>query len=376
MNSPVRVLVVDDSAFMRYTISKHLETDANITVVGSARDGLDALEKISSLKPDVITLDVEMPRMDGLAALQRIMAEHPTPVIMLSSLTKRGERTTIQALMRGAVDFVPKPTASADIRTVVDSLIEKILAAAESGVPELPPEAAPAEPAPKTSASAVAPKTAKPRFQRAQKIAAKPAPKKVALRPFKVGDPLIIIGASTGGPRALQKVLAALPGDLPAAIAIVQHMPPGFTRSLAQRLNETSGLTVQEAVDGDRLARGLALLAPGNFHLRFKEGKQVTLDQGERRQHVRPSVDVTMESAAQYFKSAVIGVILTGMGADGAEGAGAIKTAGGKIISEDETTCVVYGMPRSVAEAGLSDRVVPLTDVAATVVEMVNNGRK
>ncbi len=363
MNRPVRVLVVDDSAFMRYTISKHLETDANITVVGSARDGLDALDKIASLKPDVVTLDVEMPRMDGLAALQRIMTEYPTPVIMLSSLTKRGERTTIQALMRGAVDFVPKPTASADIRSVVDSLIEKIHAAVEAGIPKLSPPPSQEEKS----------QIKRPRYFLAS---SKPQPVKVGLSPYRPGDPVVVIGASTGGPRALQRVLTDLPGDLPAAVAIVQHMPPGFTRSLAQRLNEASGLTVQEAAEGDRLARGLALLAPGNFHMRFKDGKQVTLDQGERRQHVRPSVDVTMESAVEHYKSAVIGVVLTGMGADGSQGSGVIKAAGGKVISEDETTCVVYGMPRSVAEAGFSDQVVPLPEVAAAIVKMVKNGRK
>jgi two-component system chemotaxis response regulator CheB len=348
--------VVDDSAFMRYTIAKHLEADPELTVVGSARDGLDALQKISALTPDVITLDVEMPRMDGLTTLQRVMTSHPTPVIMLSSLTQRGARTTIQALMRGAVDFVPKPAASADMRVTVESLIEKIKAAAGVQVQ------AKREPAPIAAQPALA-------------VAALPAPAaKMGLRPFKMGDPVIVIGASTGGPRALQQVLADLPADLPAAVAVVQHMPPGFTRSLAQRLNEHCALTVQEAVDGDRLAQGLVLLAPGDFHLRFKDGKQVMLDQGPRRRHVRPAVDVLMESAAEHHKTAVIGVVLTGMGADGSAGAGAIKAAGGRVISEDESTCVVYGMPRSVVEAGFTDRVAPLPEIASVLVQMVKNG--
>lgn len=352
MATPIRVLVVDDSAFERYAIAKHLETDQEITVVGSARDGLDALTKIRSLTPDVITLDVEMPRMDGLTALQRIMAEHPTPVIMLSSLTQPGARTTIQALMHGAVDFVSKPGASISIRHVVGDLSAKIKMAAGT----------------KRSVERI-----RARNILTETSAASP-PNKTGLSPFQKGDPVIVIGASTGGPRALQQVLADLPANLGAAVAIVQHMPPGFTRSLAQRLNESSPLTVQEAQEGDRLARGLALLAPGDFHLRFKGDKQVVLDQGPRRQHVRPAVDVTMESASEFHRAAVIGVVLTGMGADGTAGAASIKAAGGRVIAEDETSSLIYGMPRSVIEAGLVDRVVPLPEVASTLVELIRSG--
>jgi len=349
----VKVLVVDDSAFLRYTITKHLEADPEIIVVGSARDGLEALSKIPVLKPDVITLDVEMPRLDGLSALQRIMAEHPTPVVMLSSLTQRGTRTTIQALIKGAVDFVAKPEASTEIKSVVESLTLKIKTAAKVNVSQRSAVALP--PRPDLKANSV-------------------GQDKLGLRPLQPGEPVIVIGASTGGPRALQQVLSDLPGNLHAAVMVVQHMPPGFTRSLAQRLNEASALTIQEAADGDRLACGLALLAPGDFHLRLKDHKQVILDQGPRRHHVRPAVDVTMESVAEYHKAAVIGVILTGMGSDGAQGAGVIKAAGGKIIAEDESTSIVYGMPRSVAEAGLADRILPLPQVATALVEMVNNG--
>ncbi len=344
--------MVDDSAFERYAIAKHLETDREITVVGSARDGFDALTKIRSLTPDVITLDVEMPRMDGLAALKRIMAEYPTPVIMLSSLTQPGARTTIQALMHGAVDFVSKPSASISIRNVVEDLSIKIKVAAGA----------------KRSVERIRAKNLL-----TETLASSP-PGKLGLSPFQKGDPVIVIGTSTGGPRALQQVLADLPANLPAVVAIVQHMPPGFTRSLAQRLNEHSPLMVQEAQDGDRLARGLALLAPGDFHLRFKGDKQVGLDQGPRRQHVRPAVDVTMESASQYHQAAVIGVILTGMGADGTAGAACIKAAGGQVVAEDEATSLIYGMPRSVIEAGLADRVVPLPEVASTLVELVRCG--
>jgi len=349
----VRVLVVDDSAFMRYTIAKHLETEPAISVVGTARDGLEALAKIPALRPDVVTLDVEMPRMDGLAALQRIMAECPTPVIMLSSVTQRGARTTIQALMRGAVDFVAKPTASADMQVVVQELIVKIKAAA--GI--RPSTTTDSEP----SAAGDAPASVHPN----------PSVGPSALRP---GDRVIVIGSSTGGPRALQQVLPNLPGDLPAAIVVVQHMPAGFTAPLAHRLNEASALTIQEAADGDRLARGLALLAPGDYHLRIQGGKQVTLNQGPRVNHVRPSVDVTMQSVVENHGSAVIGVVLTGMGSDGTDGARLIKAAGGRVIAEHESSSVVYGMPRSVVEAGLADVVVPLPEVAPTLEKMITDG--
>ncbi len=364
MANPVRVLVVDDSPFMRYTIAKHLAAVPGIVVVGSAQDGLDALAKIPALNPDVVTLDVEMPRMDGLAALEHIMQDCPTPVVMLSSLTQRGTRTTIQALMKGAVDFVAKPTTSTDMRAVVDDLSLKIKTAAGSLPNGVLPE---------TGKAKETRKTGVPRISTVPKS---PPPKKakVGLRPFKNGDPVVVIGASTGGPRALQQVLSELPADLAAAVAVVQHMPPGFTRSLANRLNEISGLTVQEAAEGDRLALGMVLLAPGDFHLRFQQGKRVGLDQGPRRNHVRPAVDVAMESAVELYQSSVIGVVLTGMGSDGAEGAGSIKTAGGKVIAEHESTSVVYGMPRSVVEANLADCVVPLPDVASAIVEMVKNG--
>jgi len=346
---PIRVLVVDDSAFMRHTLSKHIETDPDITVVGRAHDGLDALTQIQALNPDVVTLDVEMPHMDGLTALRRIMAECPTPVVMLSAFTRRGTRATIQALMRGAVDFVPKPTSATNIHDVIQDLIAKIKIAALTPTSPHLPAPTPAHAPPHTPSHVP---TSRP-------------------RPFHQGDPLIVIGASTGGPRALQQVLSALPPDLPAALAIVQHMPPSFTNALAQRLNQSSSLTVKEATHGDRLARGLALLAPGGFHLQFNSQRKVTLGQGPRRNGVRPALDTCMESATSHHGSAVIGAILTGMGTDGTAGARQIKAAGGKVIAEHYSTTVVYGMPRSVVEAGLADHVVPLPEVAPTLLNLI-----
>jgi len=354
MERPVRVLVADDSAFMRYTLAKYLEADPSITVVGRARDGLEALDQISALEPDVVTLNVEMPRMDGLTALKRIMAECPTPVIMVSAFTQQGARATIQALMRGAVDFVPKPTADVDVHSATKELIAKVKIAAGTRAPH-------SHPTPPPVRSPILTRTcpSSPHVPR-------PLP-----RPSRQGDPLIVIGASTGGPRALQRVLSELPADLPAAVVAVQYMPAGFTGALAQRLDKSSPLTVKEAADGDRLTRGLVLLAPGNFHLQFDGRRRVTLDQGPRCNGVCPSVDVTMESAAKHYGPAVIGVVLTGMGTDGASGARHIRAAGGCVIAEHESTSVVYGMPRSVIEAGLANGVAPLPKVAAALVELV-----
>ncbi len=344
--SPIRVLIVDDSPFIRHVLSKYLEAEPGITVVGHAHDGLDALSKIQSLKPDVVTLDIEMPRLDGLSTLRRIMAECPMPVIMLSALTQRRARPTIQALMWGAVDFAPKP-ASADVRGIIKELGVKIKTAAGTRLAATAPPAALPDPAPSPT-------------------------RKQGPRPFRHGDSLIVIGTSTGGPRALQQVLPRLPADLPAAVVIVQHMPPAFTRSLAQRLDVSSAFTVQEAATGDRLAHGLALVVPGDFHLSFKGKKRVALDQGPRRNHIRPAADVSMESAAENHGASVIGVVLTGMGSDGTSGARHIKAAGGAVIAEHESTCVVYGMPRGVVEAGLADQVVPLPEVVPALIELVN----
>jgi two-component system chemotaxis response regulator CheB len=344
MPSPIRVLLVDDSVYLRHTLTRRLEDGFDIQVVGHAVDGLDALAKISDLEPDVVILDVEMPRLDGLAALERIMEECPTPVVMLSAHTQRGARTTIQALMRGAVDFVPKPGGGAGIQDTVGELAAKVKVAAGT-----PPPVSP--------------------FSAALRGAAPPA--KTRRQPLRRGDAVVVIGTSTGGPRALQQVLSGLPADLPAAVAVVQHMPPGFTRSLARRLDEGCALTVREAGREEKLARGLILLAPGDYHLRFKPGRRMALDRGARRNHLRPAVDVTMESAAEYHGSATIGVVLTGMGSDGTAGAARIRAGGGRIVTQDRASCVVYGMPRSVVEAGLADRVVSLPEIASTLVELI-----
>jgi two-component system, chemotaxis family, protein-glutamate methylesterase/glutaminase len=343
---PIRILLVDDSTFLRHMLAKRLEAYPEIQVVGHAADGLDALAKVRELTPDVVIMDVEMPQMDGLTALQRLMEQRPTPVVMLSAHTQRGARTTIQALMRGAVDFVAKPASNMDIKDILEELIAKIKVAASA-----------APPAPSLTRS----------------VAASMA--KTSRRPFRDGAPLIVIGASTGGPRALQWVLAELPGDLQAAIVVVQHMPAGFTQSLAQRLNEHSRLTVQEAASGQSLELGLALVAPGDHHLLIGHQGRVLLDQGPRRNHLRPAIDITMESAARRHGAAVIGVVLTGMGTDGTDGAAAIRAAGGRVIAEHESTSIIYGMPGSVVAAGLADRVEPIGGLASVLAEFVHHGR-
>lgn len=338
----MRVLVVDDSAFMRFTLTSRLNAAEGITVVSTAHDGKEALELIASLKPDVITLDVEMPHMDGLTTLQQIMAKNPTPVIMVSSLTTEGARETIQALTWGAVDFIAKPGSKANIDTIVEELIGKIRRAASARVfPSLFSLQATTQNS--SSSSGKQP------------------------RPRREQDKVVVIGSSTGGPRALNTVVSQLSPRIPAAFLIVQHMPVGFTRSLAERLNSVSELLVKEAEPGDTLDSGKALIAPGGFHMVLDGNGKITLNQNPTVHGVRPSVDVTLLSIAQQFKDATVAVILTGMGRDGTNGATLVHSLGGKVIAEDESTCVVWGMPRSVLEAGAADMVVPLHEVPKAI---------
>jgi two-component system, chemotaxis family, protein-glutamate methylesterase/glutaminase len=349
--APVRVLVVDDSAFMRFTITKHLNETPGITVVGAARDGREALDMIPSLNPDVITLDVEMPRLDGLSTLREIMAKFPRPVVMLSSLTSEGTVETVQALTLGAVDFVAKPAFKANINSVLEEVVEKVLKASKARV--WPNSRQPAKTAP-----IIKPPSAENK--------AKP-------RPLSRQEKIVVIGSSTGGPRALNTVIPYLPEKLPAAVVVIQHMPAGFTRSLAERLDTASRLKVKEAEPGDTLEVGRVLMAPGGFHTVFDNQGVVTLNQNPPVHGVRPAIDVTLVSLAQLFGSRVVGVILTGMGNDGTNGAGLVHGVGGWVIAEAEETCVVWGMPRSVTEAGFVNQVVPLQDVAQAIIKAVES---
>ncbi|MEA4906643.1 MAG: chemotaxis response regulator protein-glutamate methylesterase [Anaerolineaceae bacterium] len=343
--APIRVLVVDDSAFMRFTISKYLGQSTDIQVAGTARDGKEALELIPRLQPDVITLDVEMPRMDGITALRQIMAEYPRPVIMLSSLTAEGAVETIQALTIGAVDFVTKPANKANIAVVMDDVHTKILRAVRARVRKTPQQEAPVQALPLSPVS--------------------PALK--SKRSLTSRDRVVVIGSSTGGPRALNTVLRGLSGKLSAAVLVVQHMPVGFTRSLAERLDSVAELAVKEAEAGDRLEVGQVLVAPGGYHMTVTENNQIALNQNPPIHGVRPAIDVTLSSVAQHYGKAAMSVILTGMGSDGTNGSALIHSAGGWVVAEDESTCVVWGMPRSVTEAGVADEIVALPNVAASI---------
>lgn len=344
MRDKVRVLVVDDSALMRKLIPQILERDSSIEVVGTAMDGEFGLKKIEELKPQVITLDLEMPRMDGMEMLRQITRRHHLPVIVVSAHSRDGASATFKALALGAFDFVTKPhdAASAHMDGIAEDLISKIKAASMTQV--LPGTPAMLEPV---------------------KSATKPVN-----RPKKEPTKLVAIGISTGGPNALQYLLAELPGNFPGSIVVVQHMPEGFTEMFARRLNECCAIDVKEAQSGDLLIAGRALICPGNRHVKVRRmpmGNIVVLSDDPRVNGHRPSVDVLFRSVATEFGSRAIGVLMTGMGDDGAYGLGLMKSAGALTLAQSEDSCVVYGMPKAAIERGYAARVVPLDMMANTL---------
>lgn len=340
----LRVLVVDDSAFMRGIVSRIVDTDPSLVMAGTARDGVDAVQKALDLQPDVITMDVEMPASNGIEATRKIMALRPTPIVMLSSLTRSGSQATVDALSAGAVDFVTKPTgaASRDLLDLQHVVLQKIRAAL------LTRPRAPAPPPVAGDSCGVA-------------------------RPSDEPAWTILIGCSTGGPAALVELFSGL-GVLNARIAVVQHMPEGFTRALAARLNRCSAVPVSEAGDGQFLEAGAAYIAPGGRHMRIDRELRALLDDGPPLHGVRPSVDVLFESAAKWAGPRVLGVILTGMGADGARGMAQVKRAGGMTLVEDESTCVVWGMPRAALAMGVVDGRAPITGMAGAIRQVVCSG--
>lgn len=345
MKERVRVLVVDDSALMRKLIPIILERDPAIEVVGTAMDGAFAIRKIAELRPDVVTLDLEMPRLDGIETLRMIMRSAPLPVIVFSTHSKEGAYSTFKALALGAIDFVAKPSdaAAGHLDTIAYQLVEKIKVAKRAGGSKLP-RLAELEPPPATKRKSC-----------------------TVLAPNRV----IAIGISTGGPNALQYLLTQIPADFPATFVIVQHMPEGFTDMFARRLDECCALDVQEAKSGDLLIAGRALICPGNRHImvrRMPRGEMVVLSDGPPINGHRPSVDVLFHSVAQEFGLTAVGVIMTGMGDDGAEGLGAIKAAGGMTIAQSEETCVVSGMPRAAILKGYSNKVLPLDNLGVFLI--------
>jgi two-component system chemotaxis response regulator CheB len=343
----IRLLIVDDSAFMRQLLRDVLGQFPEIRVVDTANNGEQALTKIQQLRPDVVTMDVEMPVMDGLTALGRIMKDCPMPVVMVSSLTQQGADTALKALEIGAVDCVGKPTGgilSINPKVFGLEVAQKVIAASQAHTKTLAPR----------SPAAIKPLVTRPTLR----------------RPRLRG---VIIGTSTGGPRALQAVLPALPANFPVPILVVQHMPPGFTASLAKRLNDMSAITVREAQEGDRAEPGVALVAPGDYHMLLRRDGTVTLSQDRPLWGVRPAVDMTLLSAIPVWGRDTLAVILTGMGHDGSRGVADLKRQGGRCIAEAESTCTIYGMPRTVIEAGHADRITPIHQVAQEIVDCVDN---
>ena len=351
MTPPVRVLVVDDSALMRKLIPQILAADSSIQVVGTAMDGNFGLKKIEDLKPQVVTLDLEMPGMGGLEMLKEIMRRHRIPVIVVSSHSTEGASVTLQALSMGAFDFVAKPNdVSARMPQIAQELITKIKAAAQSrGVKMRPvPDILP----------------------RTQKNL--PDTSKVVSR-------VVAIGVSTGGPHALQYVLSQLPADFPGSILVVQHMPEGFTEMFARRLDEICAISVKEAQSGDLLLAGRALICPGSRHLKVKRlplGDVAVLSDDPRVNGHRPSVDVLFKSVAEEFGSRSLAVLMTGMGDDGAQGMGEVKAAGGMTIAQSEDSCVVFGMPKAAIDRGYAVRVVGLDVLANTLQAQCSVDRK
>lgn len=352
----IRILVVDDSPFMRKSIQKMLEEAPDLRVVATARDGIDALEKIQEHKPDIVTLDIEMPRMDGLTCLKKIMADFPLPVLMVSSLTQEGAQATLDALSIGALDFIPKESgfASMSILQIQHDLQEKVRRLATS--PRFHRPGAPSQaPAP---ASTPVPRPA-------------PAPPKAAA-PSGQGQlgstlaDLLVIGSSTGGPKALQDILPSLPAGLPVPCLVVQHMPSTFTKPFADRLDGLCQVHVKEAEQGEPLKPGTVYIAPGGIHMTYApRGPKGCIDLNPEPVSSlhRPSVDVLFLSVAEGYKGQVLAAILTGMGADGAKGMEQLKRKGAHTLAESEESCVVYGMPRAAVERGCVDVTAPLGEI-------------
>lgn len=347
----IKVLIVDDSAVVRQVLSDLLDADPQIEVIGTASDPFIAVQKIGRQRPDVITLDIEMPRMDGLTFLQKIMSQHPIPVVMCSNFTERGTEATFQALRYGAVEVIGKPRLG--VKAFFEEsrvlICDAVKAAAQA---RLRPLSATPRHSEKLSADAILAPAGKP-------------------RPLSTTEQIVVIGASTGGTEALRRLLEALPADAPGVV-IVQHMPPGFTAAFARRLNESCRVAVKEAADGDTVLPGRALIAPGNRHLLLKRSGAryfVAVNDGPLVNRHRPAVDVLFRSAARDAGANAVGVILTGMGNDGAQGMLELKQAGAATIAQDEASCVVFGMPKEAIRLGGIDQVLPLERIASAILQ-------
>jgi len=349
MEKVIKVLVVDDSAYNRKAITAMLESSSAVKVVGTAMDGEDAVKKVITLKPDIITLDLEMPKMDGFTFLRVMMSRFPTPTIVLSS--RNEDKNVFKALELGAVDFIAKPThhISTEIIKIKEELLYKVGMAGEVSIERI-------------------------KVGKSQDIEKEKAPPKKVSTSMPQGKGMIVaIGASTGGPPAIQTVLSMLPADIQAAVVISQHMPPGFTRTFAERLNKLSPLNVKEAEDGETVLPGSVLLSPGGYHMTFVEKSgsvRTRLLKGEAGDKYVPSVNRMFVSASEIFGEKTIGVVMTGMGDDGKDGTIGIKTRGGKTVAQSEDTSVIFGMPREAISTGMVDRILPLEGIADWIVSM------
>lgn len=340
----IRVLVVEDSVFMRRALARRIEEDKRFKVIDTANDGRSGVEKAMRLRPDVVTMDVEMPGMNGIEALKQIVARSKIPVVMVSGVTEEGARVTLEALRLGAIDFIPKSQGAEHIH-------QKLLAAVEAGKTI----ARPARPAPAVRA----PVPRRPAAVNAPPVARKPP--RQATR--TVSASALLIGSSTGGPPALQKLISALPKNLPVPVLIAQHMPPGFTKALARQLDEASQVKVVEAADGDAMVAGTVYIAPGGQHLRISKDRKLAVCKDAGESLYKPSVDVLVDSAREVLGRNLIAVMLTGMGHDGAEAFQRLHEIGGYTIAQDQRSCVVWGMPRAVEEANAATEVAPLDEI-------------
>jgi two-component system chemotaxis response regulator CheB len=364
MQNKIRVVIIDDSAFMRKSLSIMLTSDPEIEIIATARDGLEGFELVKKLQPDLVTLDIEMPKMDGLAALKKIMAECPTDVIMVSSLTTEGADSTLKALELGAVDFIPKEMSfvNVNIVSIKEDLIRKIKTITKQ-------------------------RTAKSRLNRILNLTSRINGDQTRKTTF-VSTPLknpeniikaIALGISTGGPLSLQKVIPNITPKLNCPMFVVQHMPPKFTRTLAERLNNLSSLEVKEAEDMETVKAGVIYFAPGGFHMQlenksFNKVHVRITDEPSNSLH-KPAVDIMMKSVNKVYGKNTLGIIMTGMGKDGLDGIKELKGLGGYSIAQDEASCVVYGMPKAVVDAGLADAIIPLEKISESINRLVLNER-